>query len=430
MQITPSSAAPPAAKSKPAIAFVFITVVLDMIGFGIIMPVLPQLIETVGQMDLAQAAKMGGWMFAAYAIAAFAFGPLMGNLSDRFGRRPLLLLSVAGLGLDYLMHALAPTLGWLFVGRILAGLCGASWVIANAYITDVTAPEERGKYFGMLGAAFGRGFILGPAIGGLLGEFGARVPFYTAAALSVLNFAFGYFVLPESLPAEKRRPFDWRRANPFGVFAVFATYKGVLPLVAVLALFFFATSVYQAVWAFWGIAKFDWSPSMVGLSLAMFGIVTAVFQGALSGVGGRIFGEARLALIGMVLGAIALAGYGLIAAPWMVFALMIVHGPEGFVHPMLTAILTRLAPDDAQGELQGGLSGIMSLSMLFGTVFFGQIFGFFMGQGAPIRSPDVAYFVAAGLIALAAILYLWLVPSARRGAQVPLQDTDHSQGAA
>jgi len=430
MQITPSSAAPPAAKSKPAIAFVFITVVLDMIGFGIIMPVLPQLIETVGQMDLAQAAKMGGWMFAAYAIAAFAFGPLMGNLSDRFGRRPLLLLSVAGLGLDYLMHALAPTLGWLFVGRILAGLCGASWVIANAYITDVTAPEERGKYFGMLGAAFGLGFILGPAIGGLLGEFGARVPFYTAAALSVLNFAFGYFVLPESLPAEKRRPFDWRRANPFGVFAVFATYKGVLPLVAVLALFFFATSVYQAVWAFWGIAKFDWSPSMVGLSLAMFGIVTAVFQGALSGVGGRIFGEARLALIGMVLGAIALAGYGLIAAPWMVFALMIVHGPEGFVHPMLTAILTRLAPDDAQGELQGGLSGIMSLSMLFGTVFFGQIFGFFMGQGAPIRSPDVAYFVAAGLIALAAILYLWLVPSARRGAQVPLQDTDHSQGAA
>jgi DHA1 family tetracycline resistance protein-like MFS transporter len=401
-----------------------------MIGFGIIMPVLPQLIETVGQMDLAQAAKMGGWMFAAYAIAAFAFGPLMGNLSDRFGRRPLLLLSVAGLGLDYLMHALAPTLGWLFVGRILAGLCGASWVIANAYITDVTAPEERGKYFGMLGAAFGLGFILGPAIGGLLGEFGARVPFYTAAALSVLNFAFGYFVLPESLPAEKRRPFDWRRANPFGVFAVFATYKGVLPLVAVLALFFFATSVYQAVWAFWGIAKFDWSPSMVGLSLAMFGIVTAVFQGALSGVGGRIFGEARLALIGMVLGAIALAGYGLIAAPWMVFALMIVHGPEGFVHPMLTAILTRLAPDDAQGELQGGLSGIMSLSMLFGTVFFGQIFGFFMGQGAPIRSPDVAYFVAAGLIALAAILYLWLVPSARRGAQVPLQDTDHSQGAA
>lgn len=415
----------PAPKSKSAIAFVFITVVLDMIGFGIIMPVLPQLIETVGQMDLAQAAKMGAWMFAAYAIAAFAFGPLMGNLSDRFGRRPILLIAVAGLGFDYLMHALAPSLGWLFVGRILAGLCGASWVIANAYITDVTQPEERGKYFGMLGAAFGLGFILGPAIGGLLGEYGARVPFYAAAGLSLLNFAFGYFVLPESLPADKRRAFEWRRANPFGVFAVFATYKGVLPLVAVLALFFFATSVYQAVWAFWGIAKFDWSPSMVGLSLAMFGIVTAVFQGALSGAGARIFGEARLALIGMVLGAVALAGYGMIAAPWMVFALMIVHGPEGFVHPMLTAILTRLAPEDAQGELQGGLAGIMSLSMLFGTVFFGQVFGFFMGQGAPIRSPDVAYFIAAGLIALAAILYIWLVPSARRGAKAaanPIQE--------
>jgi DHA1 family tetracycline resistance protein-like MFS transporter len=406
--------APPAAKSKSAITFVFITVVLDMIGFGIIMPVLPQLIETVGQMDLAQSAVMGAWLFAAYALAQFAFGPLMGNLSDRFGRRPLLLLSVAGLGFDYLLHALAPTLGILFVGRILAGLCGASWVIANAYITDVTEPDERGKYFGMLGAAFGLGFILGPAIGGLLGEYGPRVPFYVAACLSLLNFAFGYFVLPESLPPEKRRAFDWRRANPFGAFKVFATYKGVLPLVAVLALFFFATSIYQAIWTFWGIAKFDWSPSMVGLSLAAFGIITAVFQGALSGLGAKIFGEARLALIGMILGAVALMGYGMIAAPWMVFALMVVHGPEGFVHPMLTAILTRLAPEDAQGELQGGLSGIMALSMLFGTVFFGQVFGYFMSGAAPMTSPDVAFWLASAIITLAILVYIRVAPDLRR----------------
>lgn len=405
--------APPTAKSKRAITFVFITVVLDMIGFGIIMPVLPQLIETVGHMDLAHAAVMGSWLFAAYALAQFAFGPLVGNLSDRYGRRPLLLLSVAGLGFDYLLHALAPTLGILFVGRVLAGVCGASWVIANAYITDVTEPDERGKYFGMLGAAFGLGFILGPAIGGLLGEYGPRVPFYVAAGLSLLNFVFGYFVLPESLPAEKRRDFDWRRANPLGVFKVFATYKGVLPLVAVLALFFFATSVYQAIWTFWGIAKFDWSPSMVGLSLAAFGIITAVFQGALSGVGARVFGEARLALIGMVLGAVALFGYGMITAPWMVFALMIVHGPEGFVHPMLTAILTRLAPEDAQGELQGGLSGIMALTMLFGTVFFGQVFGYFMSGAAPITSPDVAYWVASGIIAVAVLVFALVVPDLR-----------------
>lgn len=406
--------APPAAKSKSAITFVFITVVLDMIGFGIIMPVLPQLIETVGQMDLAQSAVMGAWLFAAYALAQFAFGPLMGNLSDRFGRRPLLLLSVAGLGFDYLLHALASTLGILFVGRILAGLCGASWVIANAYITDVTEPDERGKYFGMLGAAFGLGFILGPAIGGLLGEYGPRVPFYVAACLSLLNLAFGYFVLPESLPPEKRRAFDWRRANPFGVFKVFATYKGVLPLVAVLALFFFATSIYQAIWTFWGIAKFDWSPSMVGLSLAAFGIITAVFQGALSGLGAKIFGEARLALIGMILGAVALMGYGMIAAPWMVFALMVVHGPEGFVHPMLTAILTRLAPEDAQGELQGGLSGIMALSMLFGTVFFGQVFGYFMSGAAPMTSPDVAFWLASAIITLAILVYIRVAPDLRR----------------
>jgi DHA1 family tetracycline resistance protein-like MFS transporter len=407
----------PPAKSKTAITFVFITVVLDMIGFGIIMPVLPQLIESVGQMDLAHAAVMGAWMFAAYAVAQFIFGPLMGNLSDRFGRRPLLLLAVAGLGFDYLLHALAPTLGWLFVGRVLAGICGASWVIANAYITDITAPEERGKYFGMLGAAFGLGFILGPAIGGVLGEYGARVPFYAAAAISLLNFVFGYFVLPESLPPEKRRAFDWRRANPLGVFRVFATYKGVWPLLAVLSLFFFATSVYQAIWTFWGIAKFDWSPSMVGISLMMFGIVTAVFQGALSGVGAKFFGEARLALIGMVLGAVALLGYGMVTLPWMVFALMIVHGPEGFVHPMLTAILTRLAPEDAQGELQGGLSGIMALTMLVGTVFFGQVFGYFMSGTAPITSPDVAYWIASGIIALSVVLFAVIVPEALRGAK-------------
>ena len=405
---------PPPAKSKSAITFIFITVVLDMIGYGIIMPVLPQLIETVGQMSLADAAKMSAWMFAAYAVATFFAGPLIGNLSDRFGRRPLLLIAVAGLVFDYLMHALAPTLGWLFVGRILAGLCGASWVIANAYITDVTEPSERGKYFGMLGAAFGLGFILGPAIGGLLGEFGPRVPFYAAAAISMLNFVFGYFVLPESLPPEKRRAFEWRRANPFAVFGVFATYKGVLPLVAVLALFFFATSVYQAIWTFWGIAKFEWSPAMVGLSLAAFGIVTAVFQGALSGVGAKVFGEARLALIGLGLGAVVLVAYGLVSAPWMVFALMVVHGPEGFVHPMITAILTRLAPEDAQGELQGGLSGIMSLAMLFGTVFFGQVFGYFMSGTAPITSPDVGFWIAGGVVAAAALLFVFVMPQALR----------------
>lgn len=405
----------PPAKTKSAITFIFVTVVLDMIGFGIILPVLPRLIESVGHMSLAEAAKMSAWMFAAYAVATFAAGPLMGNLSDRFGRRPLLLIAVAGLGFDYLMHALAPTLGWLFVGRILAGLCGASWVIANAYITDVTEADERGKYFGMLGAAFGLGFILGPAIGGMLGEFGPRVPFYAAAAISLLNLAFGYFVLPESLPPEKRRAFEWRRANPFAVFGVFATYKGVLPLVAVLALFFFATSVYQAIWTFWGIAKFDWSPAMVGLSLAAFGIVTAVFQGALSGFGAKVFGEARLALIGMILGAMVLVAYGLVAAPWMVFALMIVHGPEGFVHPMLTAILTRLAPEDAQGELQGGLSGVMSLAMLFGTVFFGQVFGYFMTGHAPITSPDVSYWIAGAVVAAAALLFVTVMPQSLRG---------------
>lgn len=419
--VSPTSKSPVSKSpvSKSAITFVFVTVLLDMIGFGIIIPVLPRLIETVGAMTLSQATVMGGYMFAAYALASFVFGPLVGNLSDRFGRRPLLLLAIAGLGFDYLLHALAPTLGWLFVGRVFAGICGASWVIANAFITDVTHADERGKYFGMMGAAFGLGFVLGPAIGGVLGEYGPRVPFYAAAAVSGLNFAFGYFVLPESLAPENRRSFNLRRANPFGAFKVFSTYKGVLPLVAILSVFFFASAVYQAIWPYWGIAKFGWSPSMIGLSLALFGIVMAVFQGALTGPGVKYLGEHRMVLLGLISASIAVIGYGFVGSIYGVFALMIVHGPEGFVHPMLTAILTRRVPENAQGELQGGLSGIMSIVMLAGTLFFTQVFGHFMAADAAFTSPDIPYFIAGSLMLLTLVLFVTMVPSALKGRDKP-----------
>ncbi|NJM81964.1 MAG: TCR/Tet family MFS transporter [Tabrizicola sp.] len=268
-----------AATSPHAVTFVLITVFLDMVGFGLIMPVLPALIEEVGHMSLADAAYIGGWMFAVFSVAQFAFSPLMGNLSDRFGRRPLLLLSVFGLGVDYLFSALAPTIFWLFVGRAIAGLCGSSYVIANAYIADVTAPDARARAFGLMGAAFGLGFVLGPAIGGLLGELGPRVPFWVAAAISMLNLIYGWFVLPETLPPEKRRGFEWRRSNPFGAFAVFRRYQGVIPMCVVLFVFFFSSSIYPAIWPFWGMAKFGWSEAMVGISLAAFGIITALFRG-------------------------------------------------------------------------------------------------------------------------------------------------------
>ncbi len=391
----------PAKPTRSAVTFVFITVLLDMVGFGLIIPVLPKLIESVGHMNLADAALIGGWMFFAFSAAQFLFGPVMGNLSDAYGRRPLLLLAVAGLMFDYLFSALAPTLGWLFVGRVIAGICGSSYVIANAYIADVTAPDDRAKAFGLMGAAFGVGFVVGPAIGGLLGEFGPRVPFYVAAAISALNLLFGYFVLPETLPPEKRRPFDWRRANPFGTFKVFQSYNGVLPLSAVLFVFFFASSVYPAIWPFWGMAKFGWSTATVGLTLAAFGIIAAVTQGGLSGPLVKRFGEHNVAMFGLIFAVIAAVGYGWAPGLVVVLIMLVIHAPEGLVHPMLIALMSKAVPDDAQGEMQGGISSVMNVAMLAGTVFFSQVFGYFLNPADPVPTAGTAYFFAAGFLALA-----------------------------
>ena len=391
--------------SRHAVTFVLITVFLDMVGFGLIMPVLPALIEDVGAVGIDQAAVIGGWMFAGFSLAQFVFAPLMGNLADRFGRRPLLLLAIFGLGMDFILSALAPTLFWLFVGRIVAGICGASWIIASAFIADVTAPEDRARAFGLMGAAFGVGFVIGPAIGGLLGEFGPRVPFWVAAGISLLNFVYGWLVLPESLPRDKRRRFDWWRANPFGAFRVFATYPGVLPMVLVMGLFFFSTSVYPAIWAFWGIAKFGWSEAMVGLTLAIFGLIAGGFQGFLTGPAAARFGEWRIALFGMVCATLVLFGYGVVGSLGAVVALMILHGPEGFVHPLMTAMLTKRVPEDAQGELQGGISAVTNVAMLFGTVFFAFLFGHFMADGRAWQSPDVAYLVAGSCMAVTTLMF-------------------------
>ncbi|MCX7888329.1 MAG: TCR/Tet family MFS transporter [Rhodobacteraceae bacterium] len=407
------TASPP---SRLAVTFVLITVFLDMVGFGLIMPVLPRLIEEVGHLSLAEASIVGGWMFAVFSIGQFAFSPLVGNLSDRFGRRPLLLLAVFGLFVDYMFSALAPSLLWLFVGRAVAGICGSSYVIANAYIADVTPPEGRARAYGLMGAAFGLGFVLGPAIGGLLGEFGPRVPFYAAAGISFLNFVYGWFVLPETLREASRRPFEWRRANPFGTFAVFRTYPTVLPMCFVLFVFFFATSVYPAVWAFWGIANFGWSEAVISLTLAAFGIVTAIFQGFLTGPATAYFGEHRLVLIGLFTSLVAVLGYGLVGSLGAVLVLLLVHGPEGFVHPVLTALMSKEVPEDAQGELQGGLSSATNVAMLFGTVFYAQIFGYFMRPDAPVRTPDMAFFVAGGFVLLSLVLYAVLVGGHRREA--------------
>ncbi len=402
---SPSARAP----SRHAIYFVLITVLLDMIGFGLIIPVLPVLIESVGHMTLAEASLVGGWMFFAYSAAQFVFGPLMGNLSDRFGRRPLLLLAILGLMLDYLLQSWAPTLVWLYIGRAISGVCGASWIIANAYIADITTPEDRAKYYGMMGAAFGLGFVLGPALGGLLGEYGPRVPFYFAAGISAANLIYGYFVLPETLDAAHRRPFEWRRANPLGAFRVFQSYHGVVPMCIVLFSFFFFSSVYPAIWPFWGMAKFGWSSSMVGLTLAIFGLCMAAAQGGLTGPLVKRFGEWNVALIGFVAATIAALGYGFAGGLTMVIVMMLVHTPEGFIYPMLSALMSKAVPENAQGELQGGVSAILNVSQLLGTVFFAQMFGYFMSPGAPFQSPAMGFFIAAAGLLGTFGLYLWLV---------------------
>ena len=398
-----------ASPSRHAITFVLITVFLDMVGFGIVIPVLPRLIEQVGDMSLAQASLIGGWMFFAYSAGQFIFGPLMGNLSDRFGRRPLLLLAILGLGLDYVLQSVAPNLVWLFVGRVISGVCGASWMIANAFIADITAPEERARYFGMMGAAFGLGFVLGPAIGGLLGEYGPRVPFYAAALISGINLVYGWFVLPETLDAAHRRPFELARANPFGAFKVFQSYHGVVPMCIVLFAFFFFASAYQAIWAYWGMAKFGWSPAMVGLTLAIFGIITAAVQGGLTGPLVKRFGEYRMAMFGLIFSGIGALGYALSDTLTMVVIMMVIHAPEGFVMPMLQAMMTKAVPENAQGELQGGMSAVVNVATLMGTVFFSQIFGFFLSDAAPFQSPSVGFFVAAGGLALTFVLFQVLI---------------------
>ncbi len=400
------SAAIAPTRARRAVVFALVAVFLDVAGFGLILPVLPPLIEEVGGVDLDAAARVGGWLFAVFSLAQFACAPLVGTLSDRFGRRPLLLLAVAGLAVDYVVHALAPSLIWLFAGRFFAGVCGSSFVIANACLADVTTPERRARAFGLMSAAFGLGFVLGPALGGLLGSFGTRVPFWCAAALAAANFLFGLVGLPETLAPEARRVFRWREANPLGALAVFRRFPGVLPNATVLAAYFFATAIYPAIWPFWGIAAFGWSSETVGLTLAISGLATALVQGLASGPAVARFGERRLAAVGLGIGAASLAAIGAAPTTAAVLVVLIVQAAEGFVHPMLSALMSKAVPEDAQGALQGGISAGMNLAMLFGTIFFAQVFGWFVSPAAPFRSPDVAFFVAAAAMALALVLFL------------------------
>jgi DHA1 family tetracycline resistance protein-like MFS transporter len=404
---------------KHAMMFVLITVLIDMIGIGIILPVLPGLIGEIADVDVSQASILGGWLFVAYSAMQFLCGPIVGNLSDAYGRRPILLMSIAGLGIDNVLTAFAPTIAWLFLGRLVAGVCGASYSTANAFIADITEPAERAKAFGMIGAAFGLGFIIGPAVGGFLGEFGHRVPFFAAAALSFANLIYGWFVLPETLPPQKRRRFEIARANPLGALIAFRHHPVLLSFGIVLFLHFLATNVYPAIWAYYTIYRYGWGAWEVGASLAFFGVITAIVQGGLVGPIIKRIGESRAALVSLVAEVVVTAAYAAATKGWMIYGLLVVGAAQGIVMPAVNAMMTHEVEDDAQGELQGAISSLMGIAAILGPLLATQLFGAFTGAGAAVELPGAPFLASALLSAVA--LWVFMRAPARRAVARPAE---------
>jgi len=388
---------------QAAIGFIFVTILIDTIGFGIIIPVLPDLIMELTHGTTSEAARIGGWLLFAFAIVQFLFAPVLGGLSDRFGRRPILLGSLFGFGLDYIFLALAPTIGWLFVGRIIAGALGASFTTAGAYIADISTPEKRGQNFGVMGAAFGLGFIIGPAIGGLLGSFGSRIPFLAAAGLSLLNWLYGFFILPESLAPENRRGFDWKRANPVGSLLSLKRYPVVLGLVASLVLIYIAAHAVQSNWAYYTIEKFKWGPTMIGISLAAVGLLIAIVQGGLIRIIIPAWGQKNSLYVGLLLYSIGFFLFAIATESWMMFAFLIPYCLGGIAGPALQGIISAQVPPNGQGELQGALTSLMSVTSIIGPLLMTQLFSAFTGDSAPYYFPG-APMVMAGILTLISLV--------------------------
>ena len=399
---------------RRAAAFVVVTVLIDAMGIGIIMPVMPDLIRELTDLPLGAAALWGGYLSFVYALMQFAFGPTLGNLSDRFGRRPVLLLSLFALAVDYLIMGFAPTLWLLFAGRALAGVAGATYSTANAYMADVSPPDRRAQNFGLIGAGFGVGFVAGPLIGGLAGELGTRAPFFVAAALAMINFAYGALVLPETLAPENRRRFDWRRANPLGAARQIAGMPTIAWFFVAMFLFNLAHFAYPAVWSFYTKEAFAWSNAQIGLSIAIVGISFAVVQGWLIRLILPRLGEVGTAFWGFVLSIAGLVLFGLATEGWMVYAIIPFTGLGALITPAMTALMSRRVPANAQGELQGALSGVLGVTLIISPVLMTQTFGYFTSADAPVYLPGAPFLAAAALMALALVPFSMGVQRIRR----------------
>ena len=393
-------------KRSPALIFIFITLFIDVTGFGIIIPVMPSLLQSlIGPgSTISEAATFGGWLVSAYAITQFFCSPIVGGLSDRFGRRPILLASLFGFGMDYLFLVFAPSIGWLFFGRVIAGVMGASFTTAGAYIADISTPENRAQNFGIIGAAFGLGFIIGPIIGGLLGDFGPRVPFMVAGSLTLLNWLYGFFILPESLKPENRRKFEWSRANPVGTLVSLWKFPVVAGLLVALTFVYLAAHAVQGNWSYYTIEKFKWNSTSIGISLAVVGFVFALVQGLLIRKIIPALGQKRSVYVGIGFYALGLLMYAFATEGWMMYAFTFIYCMGGIAGPALQGIMSGKVPPNAQGELQGGFTSLMSLTSIIGPPMMNNLFAFFTRPNQGIYFPGAAMLLGSCLMVISAVL--------------------------
>jgi DHA1 family tetracycline resistance protein-like MFS transporter len=400
---------------KAAVGFIFITVLIDIIGFGIIIPVLPQLLQQLmhvtDRTNISAISKPAIFLTLIYGLMQFIFAPILGSLSDRYGRRPVLLFSLLGFGLDYIFLAFAPSIGWLFLGRMISGITGASITTASAYMADISNEKNRAQNFGMIGAAFGLGFIIGPMLGGLLGELGTRLPFLVAAGLALVNALYGYFVLPESLDMEHRRAFDLKRANPIGSLKNLNKYPAVFGLIIALLFIYIAAHSVQSNWSFANINKFGWTPKTIGISLAVVGVLISLVQGLLIRVVNPKLGNEKSVYIGIALYALGLTLFAFATQGWMMFLFLVPYCLGGISGPALQAIISLHVPKNEQGELQGSLTGLQSLTTIIGPPMMIGLTSYFSIKNDPnhIYFPGAAFLLGALFMLLSAIIAYWVL---------------------
>jgi len=391
----------PHMKKQAAIGFIFVTLLIDVIGWGLIIPVMPQLIAGLKHIPINQASIPGSWLLFVYAFMQFFCAPILGSLSDQYGRRPVLLFALFGFCVDYVFLGFAPTYGWLFVGRTISGITGASFSTALAYIADISTPETRAKNFGLVGAAFGLGFIIGPAIGGLLTGWGIRAPFYAAAILTFLNWLYGYFVLPESLAKENRRKFEWKRALPWNSLLNLKKYPAVGGLILALTLVYLGSHAVQSNWSYFTAYRFQWTPKTIGISLAVVGALVAFVQAGLIRVITPKIGNERSIYIGLLLYAVGMFLFAIASESWMMFVFLIPYCLGGIAGPALQSTISGHVPPNSQGELQGSLTSLLSVTSIIGPPVMLYLFAYFTSVKSPVIFPG-APFILGGILMLGA----------------------------